>query len=287
MGDAGKVEEPDEDERLARRAEVATSRVMARLWVWLCPGAGYAGLGWPVPAVTSFAASLAVAPLFAWYIYTLEPAAAWAFVAVFVAAGALWVVEAVGVWFAGSRPLAPRFLTHVPIVPTIVMWVFAFAWSGLFILNVRSLVLMGGAMALAADDHERFLYLNRAEEPDLKRGAVILFRTPRESGWKPDTLVAARIAAVPGDRIATTGNRLVVNGQVGPALGNPPQQFSHVIALPAAPNTIVVPENCYFVCSDNPSVGFDSRVLGWAERRNITSTRVWYLRGNRFLDRVE
>ena len=73
----------------------------------------------------------------------------------------------------------------------------------------------------------------------------------------------------------------------GRATSPPPPRFRQVIEVPAEPGAIVVPANCYFVCSDNPNIGFDSRVLGWAERARITSARVWYLRRDRFLDRVE
>ena len=277
----------DEEDLFERQLAEDTARKLARLWVWLCPGAGYAGVGWQLPALLSYFLWFGVTLAFAGFVYTLDPLAGWLCAAGYTAGLALWLVEIVRVWLPSSRPPSPRFLTRIPIAAIVVAWMLASVWCGLGLLNVRSLLLVGGAMTPTARDGERFVYVKRVQERDLNRGAVIVFRTPRESGWRPDEVVVARIAAVPGDRIAISGERLVVNGQAGPALGNPPPRFSHAIAVPAAPGEIVVPANCYFTCSDNASVGFDSRVLGWAERDRIVSARVWYLRRSQLLDRVE
>lgn len=284
---ASSDEEPLELSPERADEEVAQARKMARLWVWFCPGAGYAGVGWVLPALVSFVSWFGVVAASVWFIYTLDPLAGRVTAAGYGIGVAVWLVEIVCAWLPSSRAPAPRFLAHPPVVALVVAWALAGAWAVLILLNARSVVLAGGAMAPVADDGERFLYINRAEEQDLKRGAVILFRTPRGSGWQTDALTVGRIAAVPGDRIATAAGRLVVNGEPGPALGDPPPKFTRVVAVPAAPNVLVVPDNCYFVVSDNASVGFDTRVLGWAERDRVVTTRVWHLRRAKFLDRVE
>src|SRR5262249_58675522 len=125
----------------------ALTRILARVWVWLCPGTGYAGIGRPGLAVTSFFLWLAFTPLFAWFIYTLEPVAGWAFAAVGIFATILWVVEVVATWLPTSRPPAPRVLARFPIFPILVMWMMALAWSALLLLNVHSFVMAGNGMA--------------------------------------------------------------------------------------------------------------------------------------------
>lgn len=279
---------PDEEESGLppdpRQAEdLAFTRMIARLWVWLCPGAGYAGAGLPTLALVSYSIWIVFYAALAWLLFTIDPVSLWVSAGSFALGLVLWVVEIVLVWFPTSRPPAPRFLVRLPIIATVVIWVGSFAGAGITLVKMSSVVLRGNEMSPTVKDREQVVYLKRVEQSDLKPGTVILFRTSRG----PNALMFGRNAAVPGDRIASDGARLIVNGQPGPALGNPLGTQWSPLTVPGAPATLVVPENCYFVCSDNPSAGVDSRMLGWAERDNIISTRVWYLRRDQFLDRVE
>jgi hypothetical protein len=116
---------------------------------------------------------------------------------------------------------------------------------------------------------------------------VTVFRTSARSAWQPGALVVGRVAAGPGDRIATLGGRYVVNGEPGPSTGGV-WKHTPVVAVPPAPAELVVPDGCYFMVQDNPAAGsYDSRMLSWAESRDIESGRIWYLRPDRFMDRVE
>jgi hypothetical protein len=132
----------------------------------------------------------------------------------------------------------------------------------------------------------QLVYHKRVQGDDLRRGRVIAFRTSDRSGWQPGALVIARIMAGPGDRIAPKDGRYLVNGEPGPPVGDTSRQ-KPVVLVPPAPASLTVPDDCYFMCQDNPKGSYDSSVLSWAERKNIVSSRVWYLRRDRLLDGVE
>lgn len=120
----------------------------------------------------------------------------------------------------------------------------------------------------------RFLGVRMHVDPEnLAPGKLILFRLDANNQRsEPGRLALGRIVAVPGDSLAIRNDRYFVNGE----FGLPASQTGahHVpIVIPAFPETIKVPPNCYFVTQDSPKHGLDSRVLSWARRAEIVSTQ--------------
>ncbi len=219
------------DPRGQAEADLAFTRMMARLWVWLCPGTGYAGTGLPVLALTSFASWFVFYAALAWFLFTVNPAAVWIIWLSCAIGVFLWLVEIVLVWFPTSRRPAPRFLTRLPIVAIVAIWTLSFAGAGLFVVKMGSAIFRGNEMSPAVNDREQVFYLKQVEPTELKRGTVILFRTSLDAGPQ-NTNTFGRIAAVPGDRIAMSGGRLINNGEPGPMLGTPTDRLPQVIAVP-------------------------------------------------------
>lgn len=77
-----------------------------------------------------------------------------------------------------------------------------------------------------------------------------------------------------------------VNGKDGPPVADT-GGYRPVINVPPAPQQITVPENFYFIIQDSPTGGFDSHVLSWVKRKDIVSTRLWYLSDRGFFKTVE
>jgi signal peptidase I len=155
------------------------------------------------------------------------------------------------------------------------------------VTSFRALQIEGGGMFPTLEKEELFLYHKHALDEHLHRGKVIVYKLSDQSGWgQPGTLVVSRILAVPGDQLSIQNGRYLLNGEPSSEVGAT-GRYAPVIAVPRTPETIQVPENCYFIVQDSPKRGFDSRVLSWAQRRNIVSTRLYYLRGHSILGSVE
>src|SRR5437773_5334733 len=77
---------------------------------WLCPGAGFAFLGWGGMALATFLASLATAGAIAWFAIRLSAAAIWMVLGGYSFALILWVVEKIAVKNVVAVPPKPRFL---------------------------------------------------------------------------------------------------------------------------------------------------------------------------------
>ena len=123
------------------------------------------------------------------------------------------------------------------------------------------------------------------------RGDVIVFRSPKEG-----TVLVKRVVALPGDTVAMSNDRLIVNGKLATyvplsaAAGNELSPLlqqksvfasetvagqSHVVmATPALPamrsfETVTVPAGRYFVLGDNRDNSADSRYIGSIPRESI------------------
>jgi signal peptidase I len=258
-------------------------RSSAAKWIWWCPGIGFAKIGRPGLAWLTFLLfNTAFTLLLGGYFLTLSPAFAWAFLVAIALGLLVWVIELVSVRRASLREPSPTFFAHSPLLPAAVTWGTSLAAGFMIYLNVGSVVMAGGGMAPTINNQERLVYLKRVEDADLRRGAVIAFRASVRSAWSPGALVIARIAAEPGDHITLVGDRYVVNGTPGPTVGDI-RRYKPVLEI--TPGGLVVPAGCYFMCQE-ARTSYDSSVLWWAERANITS-RIWYLRSGQFFDRVE
>jgi signal peptidase I len=254
---------------------------------WLCPGAGFALLGRTILALATFVVSLCAMASMAWA--ALHPGAGtlWAFAVLFVLAATLSIMEQIAVGRMAAYAPGPRFLVDG----------FPFAVSGIglaaaivlivILSSFGSLRLAGSGMTPTFEKGELFLYHKRALDDRLVRGRVIVYKLSDHSAWgQAGVLMVSRILAVPGDRLSMQGEHYLLNGEPGPAVGAT-GQFAPVIAVPRTPETIQVPENCYFMIQDSPAGGFDSRVLSWAQRKDIVSTNFYYLRTHDFLKSVE
>jgi signal peptidase I len=254
--------------------------------VWVCAGAGYALIGRPGLGVATYLTALASMLGLGWLCVAPGPVLGWASLALLGVAVVLWVSELIAVKRAAIRSAAPALLVRGYPAAAVVGLLAGGGAVVALVLFVGSFVIAGGGMAPTLDAREQLLYHKRVHAGDLHPGRVVAFRTSDRSAWQPGALVVARIIAGPGDRIATLDGRYLVNGEpgppVGPALGQNP-----VIVVPPAPASLTVPDDCYFIGQDNPKGGYDSSALSWAERKDLVSTRIWYLRRDRLLDRVE
>jgi signal peptidase I len=107
-------------------------------------------------------------------------------------------------------------------------------------------------------------------------GDVVVFKAPpsEHCGDPSVTDLVKRIVAVPGDRISSIGNTIVVNGK--PLVQNWPH-YADLID-PITPQTI--PANHYFVMGDNHPASCDSRVWGTVPRSDIIGKvvlKIWPL----------
>jgi signal peptidase I len=137
-----------------------------------------------------------------------------------------------------------------------------------------------------------FTRLRLTDGADPSRGDIVVFDSPADGR----TLIK-RVAAVPGDRIALSAERLIVNGEVAtytrvdPAAmatllettrAAHPRAFMeslagrrHAILLlpghPAVATTapVTVPEGMYFMLGDNRDNSADSRYIGLVSRDRI------------------
>jgi len=93
-----------------------------------------------------------------------------------------------------------------------------------------------------------------------KRWDLVVFRL------KPDTtdLTALRVVALPGEAVTFQGQDILIN--------NKPIEVPQVLGeIRYPPGSYQVPEDQYFLLSDNPMDTKDSRVFGAVDRQKIIS----------------
>lgn len=268
--------------------EQAAWRLRQQAWgrTWLCPGAGYALIGRPTLAVCSYTTYLCLTPLLAWFLANMHPVARWVFLTVLVVTIGLWLSELFCVKRLSIRQPNPTFLVEGYRRAVAILWLVGGGFVVIVCLSLGSLLMAGSGMSPTLQHGEQVFYRKKVFPEDVRRGAVIVFRLSDKSGWSPGSIVIARIIAVPGDRLAYKDGRYLVNGEVGPPVGDTNwYQLKRALSVEPAPYETVVPPGCYFVGQDN-SGSYDSLVLSWAESKDILATRVWYLRGTKLLSRV-
>jgi signal peptidase I len=254
---------------------------------WLCPGAGFALLGRKILALLTFLSSLSAILSVAWAAIHPSASAVWTIIVLLLLATAFWIAEQMTVrritsYAAGPWSLVVGYPFAVLVMPLAVGIVLV-----VIVTSFRALQIEGGGMSPTLEKEELFLYHKHALDEHLLRGKVIVYKLSDQSGWgQPRTLVVSRILAVPGDQLSFQNGRYLLNGELGPEVGAT-GRYAPVIPVPRTPEIIQVPENCYFIVQDSPKRGLDSRVLSWAQRKNIVSTRLYYLRGHNILRPVE
>lgn len=121
---------------------------------------------------------------------------------------------------------------------------------------------------------------------DVQRGCVILCRESADSAYTSRPLILRRVLAMPGDTLSLDGEMYLVNGKPK-VKASPPGDKLPVLQIPHTPESVTVPEGCYFVISDNAAEGPDSRVLNWIREGRIVSARLVFLSLGRFGRPVE
>lgn len=273
-----------QDVRLSRNKNEIRLRAARRMW--FCPGAGYALVGRPRLGLATYLSVLAAMLGLGWVVLVPDPVVGRVSLVLLGLAIALGVSELIAVKWAAIKPCAPVILVRGYPVAAAVGWM---AGGGVVVatfLSVGSFRMAGDGMSPTIGAQEQTVFHKRVQADELRRGRVIAFRTSGRSAWQPGAIVVARIIAGPGDRIATQDGRYLVNGESGPPVFYS-TLYQPVVLVPTAPESLTVPDDCYFMCQEKPKESYDSSILSWAEKTNIVSSRLWYLRRDRLLDRIE
>jgi signal peptidase I len=241
------------------------------------PGAGFALLGY---------GGLAIVPFFAW----LGIFGGMLWLAIQPSAEGLWTLAGatiLGVVFSVGERLAVKRLTpRVPqpcfpfigfIVAGALIWLAEAIVLVLFVVSFGSFRLAGGGMSPTLENGELVLYDKRVDRTRLGRGIVVIYNLSDRAALGIRRLHhVSRILGVPGDKLSIRGGRYLINGEPGAVVAGT-GLCAPVLQVPAAPDTLTVPEGCYFVGPESPQDGLDSRVLSWLEAHNVVSTQLYYV----------
>ena len=254
-------------------------RGRARRRASICPGAGWALLGYSKRGATVLIIVAVCLASLAWLVLALSSASIWAAAIATLVAAAVWTIELLDTGWCVVRPSADSLLVRRFAMTTIVVWFAGLAIPLLVALRFGSIEIADDRMAPAIEPGERLIYHRHVAEGDLREGTVILYRLPPHAkGGTPGELVIARILAAPGDELTIQGGHYLVNGQVSryrPIVANPKAPLS----VPAYPKKLRVPELRYFVVQDSRDTGIDSQQLDWARRVDLVSTRLFHFGG--------
>jgi signal peptidase I len=282
---------PLDDERsaglVATEADRYVLRDKAARRLWLCSGAGFALLGRPALAIATYLAALAAIGISFWPVLAPSVVAFAAAATMIVFACAFWMAEVWAVRRLSPQPPRPAFLVGGFPFASALGFTLAVPLAVLLFTGYGSFRMAGAGMAPTLDVGEQFFYRKRVEPAELQPGKVIVYRLSARSAWgQAGLFMTGRILAAPGDRLSISNDRYVVNGQAASSVG-PLGPYKPVIEVPPAPETLTVPDRSYFIVQESPANAYDSRVLFWADSKDLVSTELYYLRRNALLDRVQ
>ncbi|MBI2435213.1 MAG: signal peptidase I [Candidatus Hydrogenedentes bacterium] len=118
-----------------------------------------------------------------------------------------------------------------------------------------------------------------------QRGDIVLYHPPAGGRFASDVVLAGRIAALPGEKIAIEKGKLLVNG--GPPIDAPPvadlelnkTQVDATFGRTRNKEFSQVPAGHYFILSEEDETGmYDSRSLGWVPRKRLLgkALSIWW-----------
>jgi signal peptidase I len=126
-----------------------------------------------------------------------------------------------------------------------------------------SIVLQGTAMLPSLKDGQRLKIkrFDRFEEPDLKRGDVVVFLFPDD----PSKSYVKRLIGLSGDTVEIREGKVIVNGQEL----DEPYVDSRFDQSHRSQQPIYVKPNYYYVLGDNRDNSSDSRIWGLVPERYV------------------
>ena len=126
-----------------------------------------------------------------------------------------------------------------------------------------SMVLQGTAMLPSFKEGQRVKTkrFDRFEEPDLKRGDVVVFLFPDD----PSASYVKRLIGLSGDTVEIREGKVIVNGQ---ELDEPYVDSRLNLSHRSQPPIFVKP-NYYYVLGDNRDNSSDSRIWGLVPERYV------------------
>ncbi len=258
-------------------------RRRARIRAFVCPGAGFAALGYRPAAWLTYAAFSA--GLITAIITALFPAPEvfWCAVGLGALAALLWFVE-LATAHSDQIDVAPEPgpLSNWHWIGAGLLWAAAMIFLVL-VVSFYALFTVGPEMAPTLRNGKRLLVRRTVDPQSLVPGKLIVFRlSVKNQKAEPGSWTIGRILAVPGDRISLLVGRYVVNGLHGRPAASAFDHFAPVVVA-EHPAETKVPPGCYFITQDSPTHGSDSAVLSWAVEEDVVSTKFFELSFSRLL----
>jgi len=255
--------------------------VLRREAMWrchLCPGSGFTSIGYPAVGILYLVVSTLTLVTCGVAVITFATTAALIAGVLILVVLILYGIEILAVSRAKVRELPRNRLRYAFVPLAVAEGTLALATAAMFFGTSGSLRMQGRGMSPELQPGERLIYRKQVQSAALMVGMPILFRLNPENTWlNQRVLVTARILAIPGDRIAHDRDHYVVNGQQTQQAVGAVGRYARAIEVPEVPNSLVVPDGCYFIAQDNPGQSFDSQVLAWARRDGIVSTDTRHL----------
>lgn len=276
-----------------REVNVFDFRKAARKRATICPGAGFDYMGLPTLGAFCFATNAATLAMAIGTAFATSRAMLLTTIALIVVGIVLWVYEMFYTLTAWP-PAEPRQVKYNPWLGAGIITALLVGF-GLATFYSFKLATFGGLhMSPTVSDEEELLFHRLVDDDSLARGTVVLFTLPEENKIsEPGKLTLGRIIAVPGDKISTMPTspgsgeaRYLINGEVARRVA-PTGSAPIALRVPKSPGAITVPPDCYFIAQDNSDEGYDSRVLGYAKRERILSTKMFRWNKSPFLETIK